>query len=358
MNAHDGPGWRAAHGVIKPTLGKRLINGGMDWHDTDTPILPGPAAMQQHPAYARTSQRLGRVVRWLRLGPAHAPLGSALVLCRRWPGLGRAALVSRGPVWAPDLPPAARKVALRSLIAVLRRNHAAVIATPDPVAGGDPLDGSGLLPLVTPITLATLDLTGDTGARRARLRGKWRNALVRAEATPMRIAATPLPPDPGHWLLRAEAAQARARRYRRLPGAFAVAWATARPADTLLLAAHDATGPLAGMLFLRHGSTATYHIGWTSAAGRQSGAHNRLLWNGIEHLAEAGVTRLDLDGIDTDTAPGLARFKLGTGAQAVVLGATRISAPGTAVVARIARALARPAGFADPAGQRVRDVSR
>ncbi|WP_111403980.1 MULTISPECIES: GNAT family N-acetyltransferase [Meridianimarinicoccus] len=316
----------------------------MDWHDTETPALPGAAPMQQHPAYAATSLALGRQVRWLRLGPAHAPMGSALVLCRRWPGLGRAALVSRGPVWVDNLAPAVRQAALVSLIDRLRRDHVVVIATPDPIAGADPLAGSGLLPLVTPITLATLDLGGGAAVRRARLRGKWRNALTRAEAAPLHTTATPLPPDPDHWLLRAEAAQARARRYRRLPGAFAVAWARANPADTLLLAAHAATGPVAGMLFLRHGSMASYHIGWTSAEGRKASAHTRLMWEGIARLAAAGVARLDLDMIDTETAPGLARFKLGTGAEAVRLGATRIAAPGTAYMARLMRAPAPVAG--------------
>lgn len=320
----------------------------MDWIETDTPCLPAPAAMQQHPAYAAASVALGRQARWMRLGSAQEPRGSALVLCRSWPGLGRAVLLSRGPVWAPDLPDPARHAALRSLIAALRRDHAAVIVTPDPVGGADPLADSDLLPFVTPITLATLDLSGDARARRARLRAKWRNALARAEAAPLRVIATTMPLDPDHWMLRAEAAQARARRYRRLPPDFAIAWAATRPADTLLLEAHGASGPVAGMLFLRHGCASTYHIGWTGAAGRMAGAHNLLMWAGIERLAADGVTRLDLDGIDTDTAPGIARFKLGTGARAVTLGATRIAAPGTGIVAHIARALARPADRAAP----------
>jgi hypothetical protein len=326
----------------------------MEWHDTDTPALPDAAAMHQHPAYAATCAALGRSVRWQRLGPAWAPLGSALVVSRRWPGLGRLALLSRGPVWAPDMPPGARQVALGSLIDRLRREYAGVIATPDPVAGADPLSDGNLLRMFTPGTLASLDLRGDAVARRARLRGKWRNALTRAMAEPLHITATPLPPDPDHWLLRAEAAQARARRYRNLPAAFTVAWARACPEDTLLLAAHAGSGPRAGMLFLRHGTQATYHLGWTSAAGRKAGAHNRLMWDGIERLAAAGVTRLDLGGIDTETAPGLARFKLGTGAAAIRLGATWIAAPGTAAIARISRALAPAA----PAGRQAAQVTR
>lgn len=331
----------------------------MDWYEIDAPRLPASAPMQQHPRYAAACRALGHRVRWMRLGPAHAAMASALVLSRRWPGLGRAALVSRGPVWSPGLPDAARRAALRALIDRLRRDHAAVIVTPDPVGGADSLGDGDLLAMVSPVTLATLDLGGDTAARRGRLHGKWRNALIRAEAVRLRVTATALPPDPDHWLLRAEAAQARARGYRRLPVAFATAWAALNPADTLLMAAHDVSGPVAGMLFLRHGRTASYHIGWTGARGRQVRAHNRLMWEGIERLAAVGVTRLDLDGVDTEGAPGLARFKLGTGAAAVALGPTRIAAPGTAMVARLARALARPATYPGrPAGTLSRSPSR
>ena len=68
-----------------------------------------------------------------------------------------------------------------------------------------------------------------------------------------------------------------------------------------------------GMLFLRHGSTATYHIGWSSPDGREENASNLLLWQAIRLLKKKGVATLDLGGVDTDHAPGLAHFKLGLG---------------------------------------------
>jgi lipid II:glycine glycyltransferase (peptidoglycan interpeptide bridge formation enzyme) len=79
------------------------------------------------------------------------------------------------------------------------------------------------------------------------------------------------------------------------------------------------------MLFLRHGTTATYHIGWTSRDGRAASAHNLILWDACARLAARGVRQLDLGIIDTETAPGLARFKLGTGAQPVRTGGTWLS---------------------------------
>lgn len=344
MDAHDGGSGSTEHAAINSTLGKGRVNGRMDWDSADHPRVPDvPMPMQQHPTYASACAALGRRMRWFCLGPRAVPTATALVLCRRWPGLGNVALVSRGPVWTDDLTPDARKAALVALVARLRRDHAAVIVTPDPVAGGDPLDHTGALPLVTPMTVAMLDLTGDTAKRRARLRGKWRNALVRAEAAPLCITASHMPARVDHWLLRFETAQARVRGYRGLPAAFAVAWTRMSPNDTLLLTAEDGTGPVAGMLFLRHGKAASYHTGWTSATGRSTGAHARLMWEGIARLADGGVTRLDLGMIDTHHVPGIARFKLGTGAVPVTLGATRIAAPGAAFVADLARAVSRPA---------------
>ena len=76
------------------------------------------------------------------------------------------------------------------------------------------------------------------------------------------------------------------------------------------------------MLFLKHGTGATYHVGWTSDAGRKASAHNLILATAATRLAETGVTRLDLGTIDTENAPGLARFKLGSGAKPARTGGT------------------------------------
>ena len=85
--------------------------------------------------------------------------------------------------------------------------------------------------------------------------------------------------------------------------------------DSLLILKAEAQRELvAGMLFLRHGRSATYHIGWSNAQGKRGGAHNLLMWQAMLRLKAAGVRWLDLGGIATDHGVGLARFKLGTGA--------------------------------------------
>lgn len=301
--------------------------------------VPGACVpKQQHPRYGAACRAIGSEVRQFVLHDSRSLRGTAQVLVRRWPLLGRTALLARGPVWSPDLPQSARRAALSDLLRGLRQTHAGVVATPDRIGAGDPLDHGPWLGMVTPCALAVLDLTATPEAMRARQHGKWRNRLVKAEAAGLTVTDAPLPPDPAHWLLVAEEEQRCARGYRRLPSCFTTAWARAggRQATRLFLA-HRGGKPIAAMLFLLHPPGASYHIGWSGPEGRASGAHGLLLWHAALWLRARGYRTADLGTLDTDSTPGLARFKLGSGAQAVTLGATRLWAPGTAPVAALVR---------------------
>lgn len=309
-----------------------------DWIESDSLELPhGLAAlpMQQHQTYGAACRLTGCRVRRFTLagGPADAPLASAQVLVRRWWLLGSAALLSRGPVWAPEVPAEARRAGLEALLARLRREHRAVLVTPELEAGVDPLAGSGWLEAVTPCSLASLRLDAPAEELRARMHGKWRNRLKRAEQAErdgLEIRNAPMLPRWDHWLLRKEAVQSRARGYRALPPQFTAAWVEAGgPGSARLFTAWKDGLPAAAMLFLLHGPGASYHVGWAGPAGREAGAHNLLMWRAMLWLKAQGVSQLDLDVLDTETAPGLVRFKLGSGAQATALGATRLAAPGS-----------------------------
>jgi lipid II:glycine glycyltransferase (peptidoglycan interpeptide bridge formation enzyme) len=72
---------------------------------------------------------------------------------------------------------------------------------------------------------------------------------------------------------------------------------------------------VAGMIFLVHGSTATYQVGWGNEQGRQERAHHVLLWRAIQELKAMGIRRLDLGGVNTQRSAGLARFKMGLGGE-------------------------------------------
>jgi hypothetical protein len=70
---------------------------------------------------------------------------------------------------------------------------------------------------------------------------------------------------------------------------------------------------VAGVLFLKHGQSATYQIGWSSPKGRKVNAHHLLLWQVREELKKCNIQHLDLGGFNEE-AEGLKKFKIGTGA--------------------------------------------
>jgi hypothetical protein len=129
------------------------------------------------------------------------------------------------------------------------------------------------------------------------------------------------------WLLETEAAQQRERRYRNWPPGLVNAWDTCG-GEIRVFVARDGGEPLAAMLFLLHGRVATYHIGWAGPEGRRGAALPLCLWRAIEDLKRAGIERIDLGTLDTEAAPGLARFKIATGALVRPLGATCLVLPG------------------------------
>ncbi len=114
--------------------------------------------------------------------------------------------------------------------------------------------------------------------------------------------------------MQAETAQRRARGYRALPLELARAWARVAADQARLVQCHWQGQTVAQMLILIHGTAATYHIGVTTDEGRRHAAHHLMLAQVADWLAARGVTQLDLGPVDTEGAPGLARFKIGSGA--------------------------------------------
>jgi len=234
------------------------------------------------------------------------------VVVRRW-GLGA---TLRGPVWESD-DAVARVAALRAL-----RRAGVRLVEAEGAADAEALRAAGFRMVATPATVAEWDLSGGAARLRAGLQGKWRNRLVVAERAGLVLRERAVS-GPGDALLRAEAAQRRARRYRALPGGFAAGFEGARVVEALAGGA-----VVAGMLFLRHGRVATYHIGHAGPEGRAREAHRLILWHMAVRLAGEGVVRLDLGTVDTEGAADLARFKIGTGARLRPLGGSFVAVPG------------------------------
>ncbi len=185
----------------------------------------------------------------------------------------------------------------------------------------------GALPLMTPASVAMLDLSGNTQSRRARLQQKWRNRLNQAEQSDLRITRQNMPLDAGHWLLQADVSLQKARGYRSWPIGLTLAYAKANPGQAKLFQAFRGKDIVAGILIFTHGDRATYHIAHSTEAGKACNAHNLLMWSAMEWLATKSMHSLDLGVINTEDAEGLARFKLGTGARVNTLGGTWIYWP-------------------------------
>ena len=153
----------------------------------------------------------------------------------------------------------------------------------------------------------------------------WRPYAPVSTANGATNCGAPKPPiwtcgEPGRrrpeWLLQRHDAHRQERRFRAPAGAFVRAIASHSGHNKRairVLSAHHGSETLAAVLFLRHGDSATYYIGYNGGAGRTRHVHNLLLWQGLARLKDDGVAWLDLGGIDGRRMAGVSRFKLGLG---------------------------------------------
>ena len=285
---------------------------------------PGPGsdrALPQSDAYIAALRALGVPVRAVPVADA-----SVWMIVRRVPVLGRVGLISRpqlrfglglGPGLGDGLQDAR---ALRRAAGV---DH--LILNVEDDGDADAVAAAGFRRIARPRRIAMLDLDLPEDRLRARLGQKWRNRLRASHRHGVSVRQSHGAVSAGHWLLAADRAQARGKGFRPLPPRLIAAITRADPAGATRFTAFRDGRPVAAALFIRHGARATYQIGWCSDAGRAVSAGNRVIWAAMLALRAQGVARIDLGHIDAEGAPGLTRFKLGTGARAVTLGGTWIS---------------------------------
>jgi hypothetical protein len=282
------------------------------------PQPPGDAPLHQSPAYGRAMARLGAKVQVVRVLQNGHCLAQAQILSRRLMGLPLH-WIPRGPVWAPGLPPD-QQAALLARLPHAANLKGLWLATPDGPKATAPYSALGYRPLLTPQHVAELPLSPDPAMMRAHQNGKWRNRLRRAEGMGLCVTHRPFDPARDLPLLDLEMTQRKHRRYTEVRPTVVSHWATLAPKATRLFQIHERGQLRAFMIFLLHGTRATYQIGWRDPDHALPSAHHLLLWTAAKALASRGVHQLDLGTIDTETNPGLARFKLGSGARARPLG--------------------------------------
>ncbi|UMA65642.1 GNAT family N-acetyltransferase [Roseivivax marinus] len=219
----------------------------------------------------------------------------------------------RGPRWPSPVRLVSRGPGCRDWLAARGAEPCVTLLNAEGVSPSD-LRRAGYWPLMTPVTLARLPL-GPEAAMRARMAQKWRNRLNAAARTGLELRHVPMPADADHWLLQADAAQARRAGYAAWPPALVVAWVVTSPGTAVLFEARVSGRPVAGLILLRHGPGATYHVAHSRPEGRARHAMQALLWEAMLWAQAESVREIDLGAIDTHGGRGLARFKLGTGAR-------------------------------------------
>jgi Uncharacterized protein involved in methicillin resistance len=83
--------------------------------------------------------------------------------------------------------------------------------------------------------------------------------------------------------------------------------------DAMILWARIDRMPVAGVVIMKHGTSASYRMSWNSPEGRMAQAHYLLIWKAIEVLKKQGIESFDLGGIlaDHEDTTGFNTFKLG-----------------------------------------------
>ncbi len=277
------------------------------------------APVYQSFAYGEALNQMGRNALHIRLYAGDNLIGVALIEVRKLMGAFTIAHIMRGPIWHNKTPNTQTKIAAINVLhkgLPIRGAHALFIV-PD---GTDDivLKGSGYKRVMTGYHTALLDISDDEAEISARLNGKWRNRLRAAEKSDLRILPISKKPEKYSWLLEQETNRQQKVGYRTHANALAPFYQSIVGKRSLFaFEAKNGIDRVGGALFLKHGTNATYHIGWTNDDGKNLNANNLLLWHAIKALKKEGVKTLDLDGLNTDFNPGIARFKIGTGAKVV-----------------------------------------
>ncbi len=295
--------------------------------DPDTPL-----PLQQFWAYGKALETFGgNSIQIEIIDESGEKVAMAVAVQRRFMGCISLTTIFRGPVWLQKIGAEEKTQAFRALLKQfpkLRWNFLALLpeyAVQDPELNS--IKMAGYRRVMTGFSTAWLDLRPDEEIIRKTLKGKWRNQLKKAEASGLHIAVGGKKPHQYSWLLEREADQRDQRRYQATPLGLVPEYVNAAKAvgDMALsvIASYD-KAKIAGALFLLHGNSATYHVGWAGDEARPLNAQNLVLWQGIIALKERGICFLDLGGLNTAELAGIARFKMGLGAEPYTLAGTYI----------------------------------
>lgn len=282
--------------------------------------------VQTGPYCEAAARRIGARTEYVALRDGTGALRAAACLrIKVLPGLGAGiAWIASGPLTRPlwGRPPEGTE--LGAVLEALRDHATAaghilrlrlpVVAGYDPEVADRLAGERGFVPTSRAPAYRTVlvDLRQDEEALMAGLHGKWRNALRGALKAGLSIDCIPF----GSETARFEALYAEVKVAKGfsvdIPPEFYWALDGREFRHDLLIATKEGDD-LAALSLGQAGSTMVYLFGGTSAAGRTMNAGHFVMWQAILHGRALGLTHLDLGGIDLETNPSVAQFKLRTG---------------------------------------------
>ncbi|MFZ9237868.1 MAG: lipid II:glycine glycyltransferase FemX [Burkholderiaceae bacterium] len=274
--------------------------------------------MQQHWVYGASMRLPGMQTHRAEVVLNGRSVALAQFICRRYAGIFGIALCTRGPIWLGDVADADKARIQRALKQSLPMARPRIILfSPDLTDPRHPSMAS-LTRVLTGYSTVMLDLSQPLSALRAGLHPYWRNRLSAAERSGLKLAVLSHDSAELPRILAEEQIQRQRKRFYALPLGFIDHYLEEGGTESaLILQASWQSRPVAVMLFLIHGSSATYQLGWSQAQGRALNAHNLILWNAIEQLKQRGIDKLDLGGVNTHDLPGISRFKINTGGEVI-----------------------------------------
>lgn len=275
-------------------------------------------ALQQDWGYGAAAEDMGAKVSRIAIYDGEQLIGLAQMMHKKWLHLVPSSLCMRGPIWLCPLTLEQKTEAYR----LLRKQQFYSLFMPEATDDAEALKQAGARRVMTGYHTAMLDLTADMDALRANLDAKWRNKLKLSEQSGLQIKRLIQPTD-YQYVLQAEAEQSAKVGYSALhPMMIPLYQIQLGDGAVLALEARHEHTPIAAIICLIHGASATYHIGWSSEEGKRLRAHTRLLWQAIKLLKQRDIQMLDLGGINTDHSAGIARFKIGTDGKVISLAGT------------------------------------
>lgn len=231
----------------------------------------------------------------------------------------------RGPLWFSASPPESwlfdfAKLFNETWPRRLLRRRRWLPEWPDGEMARKALASLGFRTLPKSFETVWMDLSLPENEIRSNMNPKWRGHLNKGERCNLEIIQDWTGSTGKSFLQQYYVDKSVKKYYGRSPRFIAAELALAlRSREAVFLWACENKVPVAAILLVMHGNSATYRIGWTTDEGRKANGHNVLLWEAVKLLKAKGYAWFDLGGIEPHGAEGLTTFKTGMGGDVLKL---------------------------------------